>query len=134
MTTPTREQVVKLFEQAGETANWKPGFGNDRVIDYLGHFATLARADLEATIAEQAAEISILQSKADALAATVTELVACKNLKNQIEAIRFAGPNSSHGANWKAAASALESNYNLRKPDAWINVCAALTTYKESKQ
>lgn len=50
MTTPTREQVVQLFEDAGVSAGWKPGFGNDRVLDYLSHFATLARADLEAEL------------------------------------------------------------------------------------
>ena len=49
MTTPTREQVVQWAEQAG--------FGNAQEnLYFLNAFAEFARADLEATIAEQEAE------------------------------------------------------------------------------
>lgn len=37
-----REQILELFNQAGDSAGWKPGFGNDKVIDYLTHFYHLS--------------------------------------------------------------------------------------------
>lgn len=48
MNVLSRDDVVQMFNSAGDTAGWKPGFGNDRVIGYLEHFAVLARTDLVA--------------------------------------------------------------------------------------
>ena len=52
MTTPTRDQVVRWSGDAYKNSSdyW----------NYMTKFAALARADLEATIAEQATEISKL--------------------------------------------------------------------------
>ena len=40
----TRDDIVRMFHEAGESAGWKPGFGNPLVINYLAHFADLAVA------------------------------------------------------------------------------------------
>lgn len=37
----TTEEIVELFNAAGESAGWKPGVGNPLVINYLTHFAKL---------------------------------------------------------------------------------------------
>ncbi len=55
MTTPTREQVVQIVMQAHAPGLLAPGYSES-----LAQIIALARADLEATIAEQAAEISKL--------------------------------------------------------------------------
>ena len=55
MTTPTREQVVRWANSAGHRLNHRldvPAYEHEMIA-----FATLARADLEATIAEQAMRI-----------------------------------------------------------------------------
>lgn len=46
MTALSKDDIVRMFNSSGDTAGWKPGFGNDRVIGYLEHFAVLSRADL----------------------------------------------------------------------------------------
>lgn len=50
MTTPTREQVVQWAKQSGVVIYSQV---ETQTIGILTDFATLARADLEATIAEQ---------------------------------------------------------------------------------
>ena len=35
------EEIVEMFNAAGESAGWKPGIGNPLVINYLTHFAKL---------------------------------------------------------------------------------------------
>lgn len=35
------EEIVEMFNAAGESAGWKPGVGNPLVINYLTHFAKL---------------------------------------------------------------------------------------------
>ncbi len=57
MTTPTREQVVQIVMQAHAPGLLAPGYSES-----LAQIIALARADLEATIAEQATEISKLIS------------------------------------------------------------------------
>lgn len=59
MTTPTREQVVQWIGQTNIKFDYLC-LSEDDSIEYE-YFATLARADLEATIAEQAAEIERLK-------------------------------------------------------------------------
>jgi len=49
---PTQEQAVEWFHAAGESAGWKPGFGNPLVINYLTHFAALAFAAGQASKSE----------------------------------------------------------------------------------
>ena len=36
-----RDDVIRMFNEAGESAGWKPGVGNAVVINYLTHFAAL---------------------------------------------------------------------------------------------
>ena len=53
----TREDIIRMFHEAGESAGWRPGVGNPLVINYLTHFAALvAAAEREdcACIAERA--------------------------------------------------------------------------------
>lgn len=40
----TREDIIRMFHEAGESAGWKPGVGNPLVINYLTHFAALVAA------------------------------------------------------------------------------------------
>ena len=40
----TRDDITRMFHEAGESAGWKPGVGNPLVINYLTHFATLVAA------------------------------------------------------------------------------------------
>ena len=66
MTTPTREQVVRWMGEAElHTDNQlSPGeYHPDYHTVYAENLSALARADLEATIAEQAAEIERLRGK-----------------------------------------------------------------------
>ena len=37
----TRDDIIHMFHEAGESAGWKPGIGNQLVINYLTHFAAL---------------------------------------------------------------------------------------------
>ena len=71
MTTPTRDEVVRLAAAAGSEPAY---YGIHETVGRkfycladLEAFYNLARADLEATIAEQAAELESLQCKIDAL-------------------------------------------------------------------
>jgi hypothetical protein len=52
----TRDDIIRMFNEAGESAGWRPGLGNALVINYLTHFADLvAAADREriAALVEQ---------------------------------------------------------------------------------
>lgn len=40
----TRDEIIRMFHEAGEAAGCKPGVGNALVINYLAHFAALAAA------------------------------------------------------------------------------------------
>lgn len=40
----TKEDIILMFHEAGESAGWKPGVGNPLVINYLTHFAALVAA------------------------------------------------------------------------------------------
>lgn len=49
----THEDIVRMFNEAGATAGWKPGFGNPLVLNYLSNFAVLvAAAEREACASE----------------------------------------------------------------------------------
>lgn len=48
----TREEVVQLFNEAGEKVGWKPGVGNDLVINYLTAFASLVAVAKQKRIEE----------------------------------------------------------------------------------
>lgn len=74
MTAPTREQVIAWFKSAGVSAGWKPGAGNQLVINYLTHFAAEARADLEARIRHL--ELAL----AEALEKQVTDARHCQQV------------------------------------------------------
>lgn len=39
-----RDTIIRMFHEAGESAGWKPGIGNQLVINYLTHFAALVAA------------------------------------------------------------------------------------------
>ena len=39
-----RDDIIRMFHEAGETTGWKPGVGNPLVINYLTHFADLVAA------------------------------------------------------------------------------------------
>ena len=49
------EEILELFNAAGESAGWKPGVGNPLVINYLTHFAKLV-ADNEREACAKACE------------------------------------------------------------------------------
>jgi uncharacterized heparinase superfamily protein len=40
----TRDDIIRMFNEAGESAGWRPGLGNALVINYLTHFAALVAA------------------------------------------------------------------------------------------
>lgn len=40
----TRDDIIRMFHEAGESAGWKPGVGNPLIINYLTHFAALVAA------------------------------------------------------------------------------------------
>ena len=63
MTTPTREQVVQWAREA--QGSFSDGLVLQAWLPFMTRLTTLARADLEATIAEQAAEIERLKIEAD---------------------------------------------------------------------
>ena len=73
MTTPTRKQVVQWADDSGFNSIDDPyhnqieiaDSGNLWITKRLETFSTLARADLEATIAEQAAELESLRKDAE---------------------------------------------------------------------
>jgi chromosome segregation ATPase len=121
-------QAAEIEEALGEY--YTEGFGHVNAIknlvsgykDQNQSAATFMRElnECEKQLAAAQAHIAVLRE-------ALRELVACKNLKSQVEAIRFSGVNSSHGVNWESTASALESNYNLRKPDAWVAACEAIS-------
>lgn len=46
---PSRDEVVRVFLAAGDAAGWKPGIGNDLVINYLTHFYELTIASAGAS-------------------------------------------------------------------------------------
>ena len=39
-----RDTIIRMFHEAGESAGWKPGIGNQLVINYLTRFAALVAA------------------------------------------------------------------------------------------
>lgn len=104
---------------------------------YPGNFDTPKRANamLSCLCQEAIEEIESLRQKLAAsqareqqLREALMELVSCKNLKSEIEAIRFAGPSGYNGERWKQVALEKEREYIKRKPDAWIAACEALAT------
>ena len=40
----TQDEIIRMFHEAGKSAGWKPGIGNQLVINYLTHFAALVAA------------------------------------------------------------------------------------------
>ena len=76
MTAPTNEQVIAWFESAGVSAGWKPGVGNKVVINYLTHFAAVARADLEMRIRH----LELALADAEALEKQVTDARHCQQV------------------------------------------------------
>ena len=39
-----REQVIRMAREACETTNWKPGLGNEHVVEFMARFAALVAA------------------------------------------------------------------------------------------
>ena len=39
-----REQVIRMAREACETTNWKPGLGNEHVVEFMVRFAALVAA------------------------------------------------------------------------------------------
>lgn len=42
-----KDEIIRMFHEAGALAGWKPGAGNPLVISYLTHFATLVESRFE---------------------------------------------------------------------------------------
>lgn len=70
MTAPNREQVVQWADECGLTKgqHWNR---KNMTTAFMTDFATLARADIEATIAEQEAEIERLKAELEGEKAAV---------------------------------------------------------------
>lgn len=59
----TRDDIIRMFHEAGEAAGWKPGVGNALVINYLTHFYALAAAaEREACATIDVTPLNILAS------------------------------------------------------------------------
>jgi hypothetical protein len=46
--TLNQDDIIRMFNEAGKSAGWKPGLGNALVINYLTHFAALVAASRDA--------------------------------------------------------------------------------------
>ena len=40
----TREDIIRMAREACETTNWKPGLGNEHVVEFMARFAALVAA------------------------------------------------------------------------------------------
>ena len=40
----TRDDVIRMAREACETTNWKPGLGNEHVVEFMARFAALVAA------------------------------------------------------------------------------------------
>jgi len=90
--------------EPGQVVSFKVGFGDPRDPDKL------AAAD----------EISSLREERDRLRAALAELVACKDLKEQVAQLNAERPFPMH------AFQLAEAAYNRRRPLAWGAARAAL--------
>lgn len=43
----TKDDIKRLFDEAGEAAGWRPGIGNDLVLGFLAHFYAKAVEDFQ---------------------------------------------------------------------------------------
>ena len=39
------DDIIRMAREACETTNWKPGLGNEHVVEFMARFAELVRAD-----------------------------------------------------------------------------------------
>ena len=44
----TREDIIRMAREACETTNWKPGLGNEHVVEFMERFAALVAAAKDA--------------------------------------------------------------------------------------
>ena len=44
----TREDIIRMAREACETTNWKPGLGNEHVVEFMARFAALVAAAKDA--------------------------------------------------------------------------------------
>ena len=92
MTTPTREDVVKMAEQAGFSSCNESLMqdGEDLVAIYkLEELVGVARADLEATITKQADELKKLRTENELLKQVETNLCELHNVAlAELESLR----------------------------------------------
>ena len=40
----TRDDIIRMAREACETTNWKPGLGNEHVVEFMERFAALVAA------------------------------------------------------------------------------------------
>lgn len=116
----TNDDVVRSVEEA---ASWR------RVAEDARRTAEYWKAEhmcgnkeinrLRAMLAAAPAAPLVAQQEPNAYLAALRELVACKDLKEQAEAIEFAGPNSTHGDDWQGERNRLRDEYIKRQPIAW---------------
>ena len=88
MTTPTRAQVVQWADECGLTKgqHWNR---KNMTTAFMTDFTTLARADLEATIAEQADELKKLRTENELLKQVETNLCELHNVAlAELESLR----------------------------------------------
>lgn len=94
---------------------WCKSEGHDSRIYGDGNYADEVTPLHAAYIAGSAAS----QAREKALRDALTELVECKRLKDNAEAVHFAGPLSTFGEGWKAEYDRLRADYIKRQPEAW---------------
>ena len=103
-------------QSAGQPTNRQDAVGgNENAIRHIAYAEGYAAGKLAAS---QIASAPVLTA--------LTELVVVKTLKDETEALHFAGVSSKHGENWESVYKAQRAEYLRRQPAAWDAARAAL--------
>ena len=68
-----REDIIRMAREACETTNWKPGLGNEHVVEFMARFAALVAA------AEREACAKLVEDKFDFCGDELTAAAAIRS-------------------------------------------------------
>ncbi len=67
----TREDIIRMAREACETTNWKPGLGNEHVVEFMERFAALVTAAEREACAQIADAEASIEGIAQRIAAAI---------------------------------------------------------------
>ena len=67
--------IIRMAREACETTNWKPGLGNEHVVEFMARFAELIRADERIRFAEKCIDIVAFNGGSVEIEADIRSLV-----------------------------------------------------------